>query len=117
MIYFKIGEYDFSKCINSLEVSTAANYSALTNAAGNTVIDWISEKRTFTVGFIPLNEVDMVDLQTAIAGSSVELTVINPATATTETVNCFIPDNTVSYYTIQPKKVLFHPFTLTFTEL
>lgn len=55
MAYFKIGDVDFSLYVNSLKVSKTANYSAQTNAAGDTVVDYINSKRTIEVGIIPLN--------------------------------------------------------------
>ena len=117
MTYLKIGNYNFSHCVNTLEVATTKNYSALTNAAGNTVIDYINEKRAITVGIIPLNETDMKDLLAALSGLSVTLTILNPATNELEEIACYIPENIVSYYTIQPKKILFNTLTLTFNEL
>lgn len=118
MAYFKLNGKDFSHCVNSLNISKAATYTAQTNAAGNTVVDYINAKRTIEVGIIPLTPVDMVALQTAIDGFSVTISFLNPITnAVEENVNCIIPENAVSYYTIQADKVLFNAFTLQFTEL
>lgn len=118
MAYFKIGDVDFSMCVNKLEIQKAANYTAQTNAAGNTVVDYINSKRTITVGIIPLSGEDMVALQAAIDDFSVNISFQNPNTnAIEENVACIIPKEAVSYYTIQAGKVLFEAFSLTFTEL
>lgn len=118
MAYFKINNFDFSMSVNKLEIKKAANYTAQTNAAGDTVVDYINSKRKITVGIIPLNGEDMKSLQTAISNFAVNISFLNPTTNTIEeNVACIIPDNAVSYYTIQTGKVLLNAFTLTFTEL
>lgn len=118
MAYFKINDVDFSMCVNKLDVKKSANYTAQTNAAGDTVIDYINSKRTFEVGIIPLTPTDMMALQNAISNMGVKISFLNPITnAIEENVNCMIPENAVSYYTIQAGKVLFNAFSLTFTEL
>ena len=118
MAYFKINNTDFSMCVNKLDIKKAVNYTAQTNAAGNTVVDYINSKRQITVGIIPLSGEDMQALQSAISEFGVNISFQNPETnALEENVACIIPDNAVSYYTIQAGKVLFNAFTLTFTEL
>lgn len=118
MAYFKIGENDFSAYVNSLKVAATATYTAQTNAAGNSVVDYINTKRTITVGIIPLNDADRMKLQQAIAAFSVSISFLNPNTnALEENVSCIIPANDAEYYTIQANKTLFNAATLTFTEL
>lgn len=118
MAYFKIGDVDFSMCVNQLEIQKKANYTAQTNAAGDTVVDYINSKRTITVGIIPLSGEDMVALQAAISDLGVNISFQNPTTnAIEENVACILPKDAVSYYTIQAGKVMFNAFTLTFTEL
>lgn len=118
MAYFKIGDIDFSGICNKLEVKTTTNYNAQTNAAGNTVVDYINKKRTIVVGVISLNDTDMLKLQQAIAGFAVPLSFRNPTTNTLEeNVMCIIPDNAADYYTIQSNNVRYNALTLTFTEL
>lgn len=117
MAYLKINNIDFSMYVNSLKVSSAANYTAQTNAAGNTVVDYINNKRTIEAGIIPLDSAAMVNLQDAIKGFNVSLTFRNPATGDIEDANCIIAANNVEYYTIQANKVSFKGFNLTFTEL
>lgn len=118
MAYFKIGDVDFSLYVNGLKVSKTANYSAQTNAAGDTVVDYINSKRTIEVGIIPLNEVDMLKLQVALAAFSVSISFLNPQTNELETnVSCIIPDSEIEFYTIQVNKTMYKAATLTFTEL
>lgn len=118
MTYFKINNTDFSMYVNALKIGTSAKYSAQTNAAGDTVADFINSKRTITVGIIPLDNSAMAALQAAISGFGVSLAFLNPETnALEENIACIIPSNDVEYYTIQVGKVSFKAFTLTFTEL
>lgn len=59
MAYFKIGDVDFSAYVNALKVTNSNNYTALTNANGDTVVDYINNKRTLEVGIIPLDDTAM----------------------------------------------------------
>lgn len=118
MAYFKINNVDFSKYVNKLEISKTANYNAQTNAAGNTVVDYINSKRTIQVGIIPLDSVAMGELLAAIDAFNVNISFRNPKTnALEENINCIIPSEAVNYYTIQQDKVLFNAFSLEFIEL
>ena len=118
MAYFKIGNVDFSAYVNQLTVDSEANYVAETNAAGNTVVDYINSKRTVKVGIIPVDAEAMVNLQDEIAAFNVSITFLNPVTnALEENVNCILPSNNVDYYTIQANKTTFNAFSLEFIEL
>lgn len=118
MTYFKIGNNDYSMYVNALKITTDTNYNAQTNAAGNTVVDYINKKRTIEVGIIPLDNTIMAKLKADIEAFNVSLSFLNPDTKELETgVNCIIPNNEVNYYTIQSNKVMFDAATLTFTEL
>lgn len=118
MAYFKIGDTDYSMYVNQLIVNKEANYNAQTNAAGNTVVDYINHKRTIEVGIIPLDSAAMAALQTAIDAFSVSISFRNPQTgALEEGVSCIIPSSNVEYYTIQANKVMYNAFTLEFIEL
>ena len=118
MAYFKIGEKDYSMYVNELNISTDTNYNAQTNAAGNTVVDYINKKRTIEVGIIPLNDTVMAELQADIEAFNVSISFRNPKTnILEENVNCIIPSNEVEYYTIQANKVMYNALSLTFEEL
>lgn len=118
MTYFKIDDNDYSKFVNQLVVSTTHKYTAQENAAGDTVVDYINQKRTFTIGIIPLDDATMQNLQADINKFNVSISFRNPKTGVLEeNVNCIIPTNGVEYYTIQVDKVLYKTFTLTITEL
>lgn len=118
MAYFKIGNNDYSTYVNKLKVDTNSNYTSQTNAAGDTVVDYINKKRTIEVGIIPLTDTEMKQLQADLDAFNVSLTFRNPRTGSLESnVNCIIPSSGVDYYTIQANKVLYNAFSLTFIEL
>ena len=70
MSYFKINNVDYSMYVNELKVSKDVNYNAQTNAAGDTVVDYVNKKRTIEVGIIPLCCEDMISLQQAIGNGT-----------------------------------------------
>lgn len=118
MSYFKIDDVDFSKYVNQLKINKSRVYNAQTNAAGDTVVDYINSKREIEVGIIPLDDTAMAELQLAIDNFNVSISFRNPKTnALEEGVNCIIPDDGVEYYTIQGNKVMYNAFTLKFIEL
>lgn len=118
MSYILINNTDFSMYCNELKIEKAANYNAQTNAAGNTVVDFINHKRTIEVGIIPLDDAAMKRLQTAIDAFNVTLSFRNPLTgALEEGVNCILPSSNIEYYTIQVNKVMYKALTLKFIEL
>lgn len=118
MSYFFIDGVDFSQYVSELKVNKAATYNAQTNAAGNTVVDYINSKRKIEVGIIPITELAMIELQLAIDKFSVSISFRNPLTnAIEENVACIIPENGVEYYTIRADKVMYKAFSLEFIEL
>lgn len=118
MAYFKIGNNDYSAIVNELNVSKTAHYNSQTNAAGNTVVDYINSKRIIEVGIIPLDDAAMSALQADIDAFSVSVSFRNPKTNALETgVSCIVPANDVKYYTIRAGKVLYKAFALKFIEL
>ena len=118
MSYFKIGNTDYSKCVNELIITKSANYNAQTNAAGNTVVDYINAKREIEVGIIPLDAETMAALQAELDKFNVSISFRNPQTnALEENVSVIIPSGKVEYYTIRADKVLFKAFKIKFREL
>lgn len=118
MEYFKIGDTDYSNIVNELKVKKSANYTSQTNAAGDTVVDYINSKRTIEVGIIPITGERMIALQIALDAFNMPISFRNPMTnSIEENVNVIIPENNVEYYTIQIDKVLYNGFTLKFIEL
>lgn len=116
MAYFKIGKTDFSNIVNELKVDNTSNYNSQTNAAGDTVVDYINTKRIIEVGIIPLDDTAMAELQTAINDFDVMISFRNPRTNQLETIFCIIPESGVEYYTIQANKVMYKAFKLKFIE-
>ena len=117
MEYFKIDGKDFSKYVKQLNITKNAVYNAQTNAAGNTVVDYINSKREIEVGIIPLRSEAMAEILTAIQNFEVFISFRNPVTNEIDTAHCIIPENSVEYYTIQANNVMYNELTLTFTEL
>lgn len=118
MAYFKMNGTDFSHYVNELKVERKANYNAQTNAAGDSVVDYINHKRNITVGIIPVDNEAMIALQTILANLNISISYRDPMTGElVENVNCILPTNNVEYYTIQADKVMYKKFSLKFTEL
>lgn len=118
MAYFKINDIDYSAYVNELKVTKNVNYNAQTNAAGNTVVDYINKKRIIEVGIIPLDDTKMSNIIAEIDKFNVTVSYRDPQTnALVEGVNAIIPSSGVEYYTIQNGKVMYKALTLTFTEL
>ena len=118
MEYFKIDGVDYSKYVSGLIIRKATNYNSQTNAAGDTVVDYINTKREIEVKIIPLEAADMAIILNAVEPFNVSVSFRNPLTnEIEENVNCIIPENEVEYYTIQVNKVLYNEMSLTFTEL
>ena len=117
MEYLKINQIDFSMYCNSLKVDTTFNYNAQTNAAGNTVVDWMGYKRSIEVGIIPLNDATMASLMTELNKFHVALSFRNPQTNELNTIYCIVPTSNIEYYTIQANNVLYKAMTITFMEL
>ena len=116
MAYFKIGKTDFSSIVNELNINNTSNYHSQTNAAGDTVVDYINTKRIIEVGIIPLDDTAMAELQTAIKDFDVMISFRNPRTNQLETIFCIIPESGIEYYTIQANKVMYKAFKLKFIE-
>lgn len=118
MTYFKINEVDFSNYINELKINKKSIYNAQTNAAGNTVADYINAKREIEVGIIPLKAEAMANLQAIIEEFNVSVSFYNPKTNTIEeNVNCIIPEDGIEFYTIQQDNVMYKAFKIKIIEL
>ena len=118
MAYFKIGNKDYSMYVNKLLVNKEANYTSQTNAAGNTVVDYVNAKRTIEVGIIPLSAEAVKDLLTDLDRFNVNISFLNPLTDTLEeNINCIAPSNAIDYYTIQADRKMINAFSITFIEL
>lgn len=118
MTYLKINNTDYSLYVNQLKVGKTVTYKSATNAAGDTVVKYITTKRSFTVGIIPLNAQVMAALQSDISGFKVSISYRDPETnELVENVQCIIPNNDVEYQTIRANNVLYKAFTLVIQEL
>ena len=117
MTYFKINDIDFSAYVCELIVSKEAKYNAQTNAAGNTVVDYICSKREIEVRIIALDADIAKEILREVDKFNVAISFLNPTTNALEIVNCIIPEEEVEYYTIQANKVMLKEFKMKFSEL
>lgn len=117
MTYFKIGNVDFSHCVNKLKVTKDSVYKSMTNAAGRTLTKYITSKSTIEVGIIPLDEKTLKELETAIDRFKVSISYCDPKTNALRTITCIIPSHNIEYYTIRADKVMTKAFNLKFEEL
>lgn len=118
MAYFKLNGVDFSLYCHTLKVSNKATFKQATNAAGNTVVKYVTTKRTITVGIIPLNGDVMSSLQTELQKFKVSVAYRDAKTnALVENVGCIAPNNDYEYYYIHQNGVMYKAMTLVFQEL
>ena len=117
MAYFMINNNDYSAYCNALNVKKEVVYNVQTNAAGDSVVDYINAKREIEVGIIPINDTIMAQLQADLDLFNVSISFRNPKTNALESVDVIIPETEIEYYTIQTKKVMYNEFKLTFIEL
>lgn len=118
MAYFKIGNVDYSNYVSGLKVTTNHNYNAQTNAAGNTVVDYINSKRIIDVNIIPLDDAAMIKLQSDIEAFNMPISFRNPQTgALEENVEVIIPVNGIEYYNLAGAGRMYKAFALQFIEL
>lgn len=117
MAYFKINGVDYSPYVNQLKVNKKNIYNSQTNAAGDSVVDFINSKKEINVGIIPLDDTSMAQLQAALDAFNVSISYRDPKTNELETIDCIIPADNVEYYTIQADKVMYKAFALKFTQL
>ena len=115
--YIVINGFDCSKYCCGLKVSNKKNWHAQTNAAGNTVIDVINNKRTVEAKFIPLDNQIMKNLLVSIASAEITLAFLNPLTDSIDVMYCTVQQDDVEYYSLRAKDVMFKPITLKFLEL
>ena len=117
MAYVMINGIDYSMYCNQLKVNSEANYNAQTNAAGNTVVEYINKKRTIEVGIIPLKDEVMINLMVELDKFNIVLSYRDPRTNQLENIQCIIPSSNIEYYTIQANNVSYNALTLSFIEL
>lgn len=118
MSYLKINGIDFSSIVNELKVETKHNYNSQTNAAGDSVVDYINKKRVIEVGVISIDDQKMKQLLSEVDKFNVSVSYRNPKTnLLEENVLCIIDSNAIEYYTIQINKVMYKELSLKFVEL
>lgn len=116
MVYFKINSTDLSKYVASLIIKNSNNYVAQQNAAGDTVVDYINNKKQIEVEIIPLKETEFRTVLNAIVFNPT-IYYRDPATGNLVSKNCIIDGNDIDYYTIRQNNVMYKKMILIFTEL
>ena len=119
MTFLKINNTDYSMYCSGLKVETVYKYNPITNAAGNTLIDYVNDKRVFTISIIPLNDTIMSQLLSDLdTEENITISFLSPLENILENnVKCVCDKIGVEYYTIQDTKKLYKAFTFTLTEL
>ena len=116
MTYCKLGNVDISNFVSGLKITTKHNYSAQTNANGDSVVDYINQKKKIEIQIIPLEEDDyQTVLEAVLFNQSVSYR--NPATGELSTCNCIISSNDCEYYTIQTDRVMYKKMKIVYNEL
>jgi hypothetical protein len=116
MAYLTINGTDFSNICGALKVTTRNIYNSQTNAAGNTVVDYINNKISLEVSIIPVDDSTMEDFLEALSFNST-IGFRNPATGFIQTINCIYGKRAIEYYTIQVDNVSFKGCKITFEQL
>lgn len=128
MTFLKLNNYDVSPYVNELTIEINHNHVSQVNASGDMVVDRLSTKRTITVGFIPMSDLDFKKsgLQDISRIFEVSVTYYEPGNTAatnslpiaTSTAKCILPTSQVEYYTLQGLgNASLKAFTFTFTEL
>lgn len=117
MAYFMINGIDFSDCVCGLKITNNSTYNAQTNAAGNTVIDYINTKRTLEVSFIALDSFRMFELGMELYNLECDITYMDALEDCPMEMHAILPSKTIEYYSLSAGNKRVKAFTLTFTEL
>ena len=119
MVYFKVGNTDFSNLVSSLKVGyeTLVSDNSGRNAAGNTVIDIINRKIKVYVGLRPMLDTHMAEFLTAIKDYVVNITFLDPETKTMKTIQCYTVTPEPEYFTIQNNRKIYKEMSINFIEL
>ena len=118
-MYFKINNVDYSYLVSSLKVGyeTLVSDSSGRNAAGDTVIDIVNQKKKLYITFRHTTDTEMMQLLSAISDYVVNVSFLNPTTKQLETISAYTGTPEPEYYTIQPTLTIYKPMALNFIEL
>lgn len=117
MTYFKINGNDYSLYVNKLKVAKEHIYKAQNTASGNTLVKYVNTKRIIEVGIIPLDAESMARFQADINQFEVTISYLDPETQElAEDVQCYIPHNSVEYYTVRAGNVSYKAFSVEIKE-
>lgn len=119
MNYFKIGSQDFSSLVSGMKVGyeTLVSDNSGRNAAGDTVIDVVNEKKKVYIQFRHMTGDEMNSLLNAVQSYVVSVSFLDPRTNTLTTIKAYTGTPEPEYYTIQPGHTIYKPMSLNFIEL
>lgn len=119
MNYFKIGNADFSSIVSGMKVGyeTLVSDNSGRNAAGDTVIDVVNEKKKIYLQLRHTTEAEMTSFLNAISSYVVSVSFLDPRTNTLTTIQAYTGTPEPEYYTIQPSGTIYKPMSLNFIEL
>ena len=119
MAYFKINGADFSSIVSGMKVGyeTLVSSNSGRNAAGDTTIDVVNEKRKVYITFRHTTEEEMNNLLNAIKSYVISVSFLDPRTKAFTTITAYTGTPEPEYYTIQPGGTIYKPMSLNFIEL
>ncbi len=117
MAYLKINNVDFSPYVNKLKVGTKHKYKGRENSNGDLRVEKRSTKYIIEAGIIPLSDTANKRLLDEVNKFKVNVTFLNPATNSLQTVQCYIPEHAQDYYTVRAGNTMLNAYSLTFTQL
>lgn len=116
-MFFGVNGMDFSYYVSGLKVSTNTNYNAQTNAAGDTVVDYVNKKKVIDVTFIPLDVSTLKSILYYLKEFSITVDYLNPETNKVEHIECISPSMSLEYHMLTNTRKFSKPFTMQFVEL
>ena len=117
MEFLFINDAEYSSFVNYFKVSYVKNFNEQTNAAGNSVVDYINRKRVIDIGFIPLELEMAAGVLNELSGFTMRLNFLDPQTGLMGEGNFICPSEEIEAYTIQQNKKLYKAFTVQLREL
>jgi hypothetical protein len=118
MVYFKIGNKDFSDMVSGMKIGyeTLVSDNSGRNAAGDTVVDVVNKKRKLYITFRHTFSAEMKELLAAIESYVVTVSYLDSKTNTLQSMNCYTGTPEPELYTLSGDGI-YKPMNLNFIEL
>lgn len=119
MNYFKIGNQDFSSLVSGMKIGyeTLVSSSSGRNAAGDTILDIVNEKKKVYLQLRHTTEEEMTSFLSAIRPYVITVSFLDPRTNSFTTMTAYTGTPEPEYYTIQPGGTIYKPLSLNFIEM